>query len=71
MRSILITAVTVAGLGLVGVSAAAAAPANGAVVRDITTATSSIQDVRMWCRMTHRGFSRRTRECRESSRRWW
>ena len=63
MRNIFAMAI-VAGLGLLGTSGALAAPANGTVVRDAVT--SSIQDVRMWCRWSHKPASRRWKECREA-----
>lgn len=69
MRNILIAAVTVAGLGLLGTSGAFAAPAAGAVVRDLATASSNAQDVR-YCfrRCWHNSHSHREcgwRECRD------
>jgi hypothetical protein len=71
MRNILIAMATVAGLGLLGTSGALAAPANGTVVRDVAAATSSLQDVKRWCKTWHREHSRREKECREGERRWW
>jgi hypothetical protein len=62
MRNILIAAIAVAGIGLLGTSSTFAAPASGSAIRDIATATSSVQDVRtcVW-KYRHGPHSRRDR----------
>ena len=60
MRSMLIAAIAVVGLGLLGTSGAFAAPANGTLVRDALATTSSVQDVRTCIiKFRHKPFSRR------------
>ncbi len=72
MRSIVITAVAAAGIGLLGTSGAFAAPASGTILRDLADATSNTQDVR-YCRLFrrcwHGGYSRRW--CNVYRRCWW
>lgn len=59
MRSIMIAAVTAAGIGLLATSSSFAAPASGAGIRDIANAGSNVEHV--WCRWRcrHGGWSRR------------
>lgn len=70
MRSILIAAVTAAGIGLLGTSGALAAPASGSVMRDLSTVNSPVEQVycRWWRRCWHGGWSRRW--CRTWRRCW-
>jgi hypothetical protein len=48
MRTILIVGMTVAGVGLACISAASAAPVNGAVIGDLATATNQVTTVQHW-----------------------
>ena len=48
MRKILIVGLAAAGIGLAGTSGAAAAPANGAVIRDLATVTDPVTTVQHW-----------------------
>jgi hypothetical protein len=48
MRTILIVGFAAAGIGLAGTSGVAAAPANGAVIRDLATATDNVTTVQHW-----------------------
>jgi hypothetical protein len=70
MRTILIAAVTAAGIGLLGTSASFAAPASGTMLRDLTAQTSNTQSAycRWWRRCWHQGWSRRW--CRTWNRCW-
>jgi hypothetical protein len=48
MRMILIVGLAVAGIGLAAMSGAAAAPANGAAIRDLATTTDNAVMVQHW-----------------------
>jgi hypothetical protein len=48
MRTILIVGMTVAGIGLTGISAASAAPVNGAIIGDLAAATGHVTTVQHW-----------------------
>jgi ABC-type glycerol-3-phosphate transport system substrate-binding protein len=48
MRKILIIGLAAAGIGLAGASGAAAAPANGVVIRDLATTTDPVTTVQHW-----------------------
>jgi hypothetical protein len=48
MRMILISGLAAAGIGLAGISGAAAAPANGAAIRNLATVTDNVVTVQHW-----------------------
>jgi hypothetical protein len=57
MRTILIVGLAAVGIGLAGTAGASAAPVNGAVIRNLATATDHVTTVQHW-RWGSRGWRR-------------